>query len=211
MTNFDLRAKDWDADPAKVERALVVADAIAAEVPLSPATSLFEYGCGTGLLGFALRERVGRVTLADTSREMLNVLEKKIAATGATNMTPVELDLLTSAVPKAHHDVVCTLMTLHHIDDTDAILAGFHTVLSPGGYLCISDLDEEDGSFHGAGFLGHRGFPRGSLGTRLERAGFRNVRFSTVYKVVKDTVTGRRIFPLFLAVAQKSVAHEAGT
>ena len=55
MTNFDERAKDWDSDPKKVERARVVAEAIRAAIPLSKEITALEYGCGTGLLSFALQ------------------------------------------------------------------------------------------------------------------------------------------------------------
>src|SRR5436190_144034 len=66
-TDFDARAETWDDDPAKVERARAVADEIIARVPLSRTMRALEYGCGTGLLSFMLRERVGDITLADVS------------------------------------------------------------------------------------------------------------------------------------------------
>ena len=92
-------------------------------------------------------------------------------------------------------------MTLHHIPDTAKILGCFHTLLHPGGILCISDLDKEDGSFHShqPDFDGHNGFDRKELGAELERAGFTHIRFSTCYKIHKD----ERLFTLFLAVAEK--------
>ena len=84
MTNFDERAKDWDTDPMKVERAQSVADAIRRAVPLTADMSALEYGCGTGLLSFALQSHLGKITLADTSLGMLSVLTEKIAASGVT-------------------------------------------------------------------------------------------------------------------------------
>ncbi len=199
MTNFDAKARTWDSDPAKVERAERVAEAIRHEVPVSPSANVLEYGCGTGLLGFALQPHVRQLTLADASREMLAVLREKIAATGASNMTPVLLDLLRDPAPSSRYDLVCTLLTLHHITDVDALLARFHALVAPGGTLCISDLDTEDGSFHGAGFDGHNGFDRTDLGQRLERAGFRDVSFTTPLSVER----GGRTYPLFLAVARR--------
>ncbi len=204
MTDFDASARTWDSDPSKVERAERVADAIRRGAPLTSSMTVLEYGCGTGLLGFALQPHVRRLVLADTSREMLAVLREKIAAAGAGNMEPVLLDLLAGPPPDPRYDAVCTLLTLHHIADTDAILRRFHEVLSPGGVACISDLDAEDGSFHGAGFDGHDGFDRGDLGARLERAGFVDVRFSTPHAIVKRTASGeQRTYPLFLAIARK--------
>ena len=43
MTNFDERARDWDSDPKKVERAKAVAEAIRNAVPLSNGMSILEW------------------------------------------------------------------------------------------------------------------------------------------------------------------------
>ena len=199
--DFDAKARTWDADPAKVERAERVAAAIRREAPVGPSTTAFEYGCGTGLLGFALQPYVKHLTLADASDGMLDVLREKIAATGARNMTPVRLDLLVDAAPDATFDLVCTLLTLHHVRDVDLVLRRFHGLLAPGGHACLSDLDAEDGSFHGPGVDVHHGFDRADLARRLERAGFRDVRFTTPCEIVKG-VDARR-YPVFLAVARR--------
>src|SRR5699024_12003101 len=52
--------------------------AISSQLPLSNSMTAFEYGCGTGLLSFALKDKLGAMTLADVSDGMLGVLEKKI-------------------------------------------------------------------------------------------------------------------------------------
>ncbi|HET7752548.1 MAG TPA: class I SAM-dependent methyltransferase [Anaeromyxobacteraceae bacterium] len=202
MTHFDTVARTWD-DPQKRDRARRVADAIAAAVPGLARMSMFEYGSGTGLLGLELRSRVGSLTMADSSREMIAVAREKIAASGATNARAIVLDLTGAAPAAASYDLVCTLLTLHHIPDVPALLRTFHQLLVPGGYVCVSDLDEEDGSFHGAGFEGHSGFPRGTITSWLEAAGFSDVRISTVAEIDKETAAGRRRFPLFLAIARR--------
>lgn len=202
MSSFDERAKDWDADPGRVERARVVAEAMRGAVPLTPATRALEYGCGTGLLGFALAPHLGHVTLADSSDGMLAVLRQKIAASGAGNMAAVKLDLTTDAVPPERYDLIVSLLTLHHVPDTDRLLRDFRTLLRPGGLLCLSDLDREDGSFHGADFTGHRGFDRGRLAASAEAAGFAQVRFATPYTIRKAAAGADRGFPLFLMVAE---------
>ena len=116
-------------------------------------------------------------------------------------MTPLRLDLGADALPEERFDLVYTLMTLHHIPDTAKILGCFHSMLNPGGILCIADLDEEDGSFHSdqPTFDGHNGFDRTELSVGLEQAGFTNICFSTCYELIKD----ERKYPLFLAVAEK--------
>ena len=202
-TQFDQRAATWDDDPIKAARAHAVADAIRREVPFRPGMRALEYGCGTGLLGFALAPFPGEITLADASDGMLDVLRGKIAATGARNMTAVKLDLLADALPEARFDLVCLLMVLHHIPDTDAILRAFHAVLAPGGRLCISDLDSEGGAFHGPGFDGHNGFDRDALAAKARAAGFTNVRFATAYENPRKVGGATRLFPVFLMVADR--------
>jgi 2-polyprenyl-3-methyl-5-hydroxy-6-metoxy-1,4-benzoquinol methylase len=203
MTDFDTKARTWDADPAKAARAERVAQAIRAQVALEPGMTLLEFGCGTGLLGFALLRSVRHVTFADSSREMLAVVREKIAAAGATNATVLPIDPAADVPPGARYDLVCTLMTLHHVPDTDRLLRTFHGLLVPGGYVCAADLDREDGAFHGPGFDGHNGFDRGELAGRLERAGFADVRFVTACEIEKQTGEGLRRFPVFLATAKR--------
>jgi len=202
-TRFDRRAATWDNDPIKAERAHAVAEAIRREVPFRPGLRALEYGCGTGLLGFALAPFPGELTLADASEGMLDVLRGKIAASGARNMTAVKLDLSADVPPAARYDLVCLLMVLHHIPDTDAILRAFHAVLAPSGRLCIGDLDSEGGAFHGPGFDGHNGFDRDALAARARAAGFANVRFTTAYENPRKVGGATRLFPVFLMVADR--------
>ena len=204
MTNFDERAKDWDSDPDKVKRAGAVADAIRGLLPLTKEMNVLEYGCGTGLVSFALQSDFGHITLADTSQGMLDVLGEKIASAGVNNMHPVRLDLSKDSLPAEQYDLTYSLLTLHHIHDTDDILKKFYAVLGPNGYLIAADLDKEDGSFHTDGSTDvHLGFDRGELQKKVESVGFGNVRFSTVYAITKKIGNKEKTFPIFLMVAQK--------
>lgn len=204
MTNFDERARDWDSDPKKVERASVVADAIRMAIPLSQRMKALEYGCGTGLLSFALQSDLGEITLADTSQGMLDVLRAKIASAGVTNMHPVRLDLAADPLPAERYDLTYSLMTLHHIDDVRDMLSKFHDLLLPGGTLLVADLDKEDGSFHTDGSTDvHLGFDRAELQKLVEDAGFGNVKFSTAYEIKKRTGSGEKTFLVFLMTAQQ--------
>jgi ubiquinone/menaquinone biosynthesis C-methylase UbiE len=200
-TTFDSRAREWDNDPKRVARANAVAEAIRESVPLTSQMTALEYGCGTGLLSFALHPYLGPITLADASTGMLEVLSEKIAAARITNMTPLRLDLSADPLPAERFDIIYTLMTLHHIPDTAKILSSFHTLLAPGGHLCIADLDKEDGSFHvhEPSFDGHNGFERSELSGLLLQVGVANIRFSTCYEMSKN----ERTYSLFLAVAEK--------
>ncbi|MDG4552788.1 MAG: methyltransferase domain-containing protein [Candidatus Competibacter sp.] len=202
--DFDAKAKEWDTDPVKRERATAVAAAMRNRLRLSPDLSALEYGCGTGLLSFALYRELGSITLTDSSTGMLAVLREKIEASGAHHLRPVRLDLVIDPLPAERYDLIYTLMTLHHVSDVERILRDFHTLLRPEGVLCIADLDREDGSFHSAGFDGHPGFEREELRSTLARAGFREIRFETCYVMRKPQGEEVREYPLFLAVAVRA-------
>lgn len=202
--DFDSRAATWDEDPRKVRMATRIADAIAAQVALSPHMRALEYGCGTGLVSFALAERIGDITLTDSSRGMLDVVDRKIAQAperdGGRKLEAARLDLTTDPLPDGLFDLVYTSMTLHHVPDTEDILAKFHDLLAPGGVLCIADLDTEDGSFHGPDVDVHHGFDRDTLQAQLGGVGFEVQGFTTALEIPRDDAQ----FSIFLAVARRA-------
>lgn len=200
--DFDAKAATWDSNPQTVERARKVAEALAATVPGLGGRTVLEYGCGTGLLGFALRPHVAAVTMADASEGMLGELRRKIAASGLTGLRPLRLDLATDPPPAERFDLVCSLMALHHVPDTAGLLRAFRGLLAPGGMVGLADLDREDGSFHGPGVEVHHGFDRAELGEALRDAGFDGVRFQTVFEIARDGAAGPRRYPVFLATAR---------
>jgi ubiquinone/menaquinone biosynthesis C-methylase UbiE len=204
MTNFDERAKDWDADPKRVERARAVADTIRNTVKLSREMKALEYGCGTGLLSFALQPHLGEITLADASQGMLDVLREKIAQSEVTNMVPMRLDLLSDPLPAERYHLTYSLMVLHHIENVQKVLAMFCDLLVPGGTLLVADLDKEDGSFHTDGSTDvHLGFARDEFQRMVENAGFEDITFRTAYEIKKQIGNEEKIFPVFLMAARK--------
>jgi ubiquinone/menaquinone biosynthesis C-methylase UbiE len=122
--HFDSKARQWDENPVFQDRANKIAAAIAAGVPLTPTMRALDYGSGTGMLSFPLQERLGHITLKDTSAGMLAVAEEKIAAWGVNNISTRLMDLTAAPMPDERYDLIYSSMTLHHIPDTDAILQG---------------------------------------------------------------------------------------
>jgi ubiquinone/menaquinone biosynthesis C-methylase UbiE len=202
--HFDAQALKWDENPAFRERGEKLAQAIRQAVSPGPHMNALDYGSGTGLLSFPLKEELGSILLADSSGGMLEVAARKIAEQGVRNMTTLKLDLLVDPLPAQRFDLIYTSMTLHHVPDTDRILHVFHDLLKPGGYLCIADLDKEDGSFHGPEVDVHHGFDRAELSRRAANAGFDGMRFQTVFSIAKEQETGKRDYPVFLMSARRS-------
>jgi 2-polyprenyl-3-methyl-5-hydroxy-6-metoxy-1,4-benzoquinol methylase len=204
--HFDSKARQWDDNPVFRERGLKIADAIRKAVPLHRNMNALDYGCGTGLLSFPLKDELGAILMADSSGGMLEVVNEKIAAQGVSNMATLQLDLLADPPPSKKFDLIVTAMTLHHVPDTDHILHIFHDLLKPGGYLCIADLDQEDGSFHGIEVDVHHGFDQADLGRRAAQAGFADLQFQTVFSIAKEHATGPRDYPVFLMTARRAGA-----
>ncbi len=204
--HFDSKARQWDDNPVFRERGLKIAEAIRKAVPLNRHMSALDYGCGTGLLSFPLKDELGTILMADSSGGMLEVVDEKIAAQGVTNMTTLQLDLMVDPPPAQRFDLIVTAMTLHHVPDTDHILRIFHDLLQPGGMLCIADLDQEDGSFHGPEVDVHHGFDQADLARRAAQSGFADAQFQTVFSITKENESGTRDYPVFLMTARRAGA-----
>ncbi len=203
--NFDERAHAWDDDPTKLLRSKAVADGILSVVPTQGVLRAFELGCGTGTLALMLQPHCRSMVLADTSEGMLQVLDRKIQQAGITNINISNQLLTGNNLPGESFDLVYTQMTLHHVADFKGMLELFHRMLEHDGWLCIADLDKEDGSFHGDGFDGHHGFDRQELEMVATEVGFVQVGFSTIFEMVKAGADGVvRNYPIFLMSCQKN-------
>lgn len=90
---FDNTAKEWDTKHQRVAQAKAIAQIIEQTIPLTRATKALEFGCGTGLLGFNLIEKVGEMTFSDTSRGMLSEVENKLKISAYTSAKIVDLNV----------------------------------------------------------------------------------------------------------------------
>ena len=206
LSRFDSIAAQWDDSPMRTEMATAVAEAITAAVPLEPQWRGLEYGCGTGLVGLRLLRHVGHLLETDLSPGMLTVLSQKAAAAGITNIGTQVLDLTTNPPPAERFDLIFSSMALHHIPDVAQLVRTFHSMLRPGGWVALADLDAEDGSFHGPDVPGvaHHGFDRRIIEEWLRAAGFTSVSVRTAHTVERDRQGEQRRYPMFLATGQRS-------
>lgn len=203
--NFDEKAKDWDKDPKKVERARVFAEEILRFINKENLTKAIEFGSGTGLVSFQLKERFQAITLADSSPGMMAVLKEKIVNENITTMKTFLIDQSNDLNSLKGFDVIYTLLTLHHIKDIDNAFASFNSSLNKGGYVFIGDLITEDGSFHrnDPEFDGHNGFEREGLKTKLRENGFQPVIDKIFFTIERESENIMKKYPLFLIAAKK--------
>lgn len=199
MSGFDSRAREWDKDKMHTERSLAIAAELEKMIPLDLTMKALEYGAGTGILSFLLKDHFAEITLMDNSQEMINVCAEKAEYHKTKHIVPLWFDLEHKNFDDKF-DIIYNQMVLHHVNDFEAIINAFYSLLNRGGYLAIADLYTEDGSFHGADVKVHHGFDPEKLTEIFKEAGFQNISYKTCFEIKRES---GKTFPVFLMVGQK--------
>jgi len=204
MNEFDIKAGEWDKNQMHWDRSKAIADEIIKLIPLKKDMTALEYGAGTGVTSFLLKDYVKEITLMDNSSEMLRMINEKIDSAKVMNLKALNFNLETQEYNDGKFDLIFTQMVLHHVFDVEKIIGVFNTLLNQGGFLAIADLYEEDGSFHGEGFSGHNGFNMNSLSDILRKNSFSDISHKTCFVIdrkLSETVSKQ--FDVFLMTARK--------
>jgi len=205
--DFDKEAATWDENPARAKLADDIVHAISEHIVLTPEMDILDFGCGTGLLSLRLQSLVHSVTGVDSSQGMLDAFNAKIARLKLNNIRTIFVDLDKGDILTGNYDLILSNMTLHHIEDIEPLFAQFYRVMAPGGHLCISDLDPDEGKFHedNTGVF-HFGFDRASLQKAFQEAGFDDVQNMSAAVMVKPGVDGKiGRFSIFLITGRKRI------
>jgi tRNA (cmo5U34)-methyltransferase len=204
MNEFDLKAAGWDQNPMHWDRSAAIVNELFKQVPVNKKMIALEYGAGTGITSFLLKDYLREITMMDSSAEMVRVMLEKTRATNVVNLKPLLFDLEKQEWTGGQFDLLITQMVLHHVLDLENIFRKFFEIIKPGGYLAIADLYPEDGSFHGVGFSGHKGFNPDILAENLRNRGFGNIKSRKCFvinKKISETESGQ--FDVFLLSANK--------
>ncbi|MGB8490817.1 MAG: class I SAM-dependent methyltransferase [Bacteroidales bacterium] len=191
MNEFDIKAPQWDNNQMHRDRSAAIVKELISRIPVSRKMRALEYGAGTGITSFLMKDLLKEITMMDSSIEMVRVMEQKIIAEGADNLKALFFDLEKEEWTGEKFDLVMTQMVLHHVIDLDNILVKFRNIIAPGGYLAIADLYPEDGSFHGNDFTGHKGFDVEDLSEKIRNLGFSNIKHRKCFvinKMITDNV-----------------------
>ncbi len=200
--SFDERAEVWDSSERRQKLADAVAKAIVNEFELQKRFELLDVGAGTGMLSRRLLPYVSSITGVDTSKGIL----EKFSRLGA-KAEGVLCDILSYETDRKFDGIISS-MTIHHIEDTEALFHKLHSLLKPGGFIALADLAPEDGSFHDHGNSGvyHFGFDEANLRKLAFEAAFVNIKIENIYTMEKNG----RYYPIFLITAKnRDPAEEA--
>ena len=101
-----------------------------------------EIGCGTGAFARLLAKRSKRVVALDLSPEMIRVAR---ARSGQFDNLEFHLaDAMTWNFPQSQFDFICSIATLHHLDQRK-LFVKMKDALKPRGVLVVLDLVESNG------------------------------------------------------------------
>jgi tRNA (cmo5U34)-methyltransferase len=204
MSEFDQKAKEWDKNQMHIERTKAVARQLIERVAIKPNMKAMEFGAGTGLLSFYLKDRFSEITLMDSSREMLKMAEQKMESGDHLKLKTLFFNLEKDDFKGDLFDIIYSQMVLHHIKDINAILMKFYNLLTPGGTLAIADLYTEDGSFHDGDMTVHRGFDPEKLKAVVHLQRFHDTVVAPCFIVRKEISTEIiKKYPVFLMTAKK--------
>lgn len=203
---FDQKAQGWDNNRMHHERSEAIVGEILRRIPVNKDWTAMEFGAGTGITSFLLKDQLKEIILMDNSPEMIRITDEKILSSEVKNLKTLVYDLESSDYDGTKFDFIFTQMVLHHIGDTCALLKKFGNMIKAGGYIAIADLYEEDGSFHGQDFNVHKGFDPDYLAGILKKEGFKNIISSKCYTIRKEISTGEfKNFDVFLLTASSQI------
>jgi ubiquinone/menaquinone biosynthesis C-methylase UbiE len=187
---------------------VAITDQIKKLIPLKKRMIALEFGAGTGIASFLLKDYLKDITLMDSSSEMVRVMNEKIKTTKVKNLKTLNFDLEQADYSVGQFDLIFTQMVLHHVVDVENILKKFFKLLNPEGYLAIADLYPEDGSFHGEGFTGHKGFDIEDLSNQVIKQGFTNISHRKCFVINrKISETKSKQFDVFLLIAKRDTIN----
>lgn len=196
---FKEKARDWDVNDMVKALSSGIGGAIQAHVSFDDTMQVMDFGAGTGLITAQIADKAKEVTAVDVSSAML---DKLIAKEELHGKVKTRCQNILEQPLAMQFDLIVSAMAMHHVQDTDRLMACFAEHLKPGGKIALADLDEEDGSFHPADVEGvyHSGFNREHLKQLLTLHNFKDIRFLTAHIIKKD----EKNYPVFLVLATRA-------
>ncbi|NRB36880.1 MAG: class I SAM-dependent methyltransferase [Pseudomonadales bacterium] len=195
---FKQKADSYEEVNHRVENVRNISKALLSKIVFNSSMKLMDFGSGTGLLLESIAPYVQKITAIDVSpsmNEKLNAKREKIDC----ELDILELDLSNSSLD-LKFDGIISSMTMHHVEDIEAMFKRFYSLLNENGFIAIADLDTEDGSFHKEDTgVYHTGFERTHIQKIAVKSGFTNVSVSSASMVKKP----QGDYPVFLITGHK--------
>ena len=196
---FHEKSKLYEKEAARTNNVKNIGEAILEKLIYDKTLShVMDFGSGTGLLTEQIAPYVRKMTTVDISPSMNEALGAKKERLGC-ELNILELDLVGTELDETFDGIISS-MTIHHVEDVQALFHKFHRLLNSGGTIALADLDKEDGTFHteDTGVF-HFGFEQEAFATFAKQAGFEDITIEIV-SVAKKPYGD---YPIFLLTAHK--------
>lgn len=180
---FEMIANKYDT-PERIEIAKVCSDAIRNYLVDAKSKTAIDFGCGTGLVGMNLLNEFHSVLFLDSSQNMINEIEQKIADFNIHNAETLCFDIEKERPSNLQADYIFMAQVLLHIPDVEFVLSRLFDVLNEGGHLLIVDFNKNEKVVSD---IVHNGFNPEELTDMMTKIGYRDIQFKTFY-------TGNNLF-----------------
>ncbi|MDD2383436.1 MAG: class I SAM-dependent methyltransferase [Sulfurospirillaceae bacterium] len=196
---FTEKSKLYEKEAARTNNVKNIGESIVEKRMYDKTTThIMDFGSGTGLLTEQIAPHVRKITTVDISPSMNEQLRAK-ANSLTCELSMLELDLTTAELDETFDGIISS-MTIHHVEDVQALFHKFYRLLNNGGTIALADLDKEDGTFHTEDMgVFHFGFDQEEFATLAKNAGFKDVNIGIV-SVAKKPYGD---YPIFLLTGTK--------
>lgn len=118
-------------------------DTVLAHVPLRPADTIADIGCGPGFFTLPLAERTapGLVYAIDVEQVMLDTVQERATETGIGNIRPLLAEAGEIALPAASLDGAMLGLVYHEFPDRVAYLQMLAGLVRPGSWLALLEWE----------------------------------------------------------------------
>lgn len=177
MTVFDQIAQRYDS-PKQLELASIIIKEVKTHLEDTSDQIALDYGCGTGLIGLEIADKLQEIVFVDPSKEMIHIVDQKIEQTKQTNAKTLVGCFNHEDTLGIKADLIIVSLVLLHVPDTLDILRSLYQALNPKGHILIVDFDKNEKISHEKV---HNGFSQVELKKQMEETGFNSVFSRTFY------------------------------
>lgn len=139
----------WKAGVSEIRQAIapfrfsLAASGIVKELGIIQESKVLELGCGLGLLGEAIKERVG----TDLTYIGVDLVFNSAKECGSKGIMSTQTDITNLPIQSGSIDFVVTTDVLEHVPDAKSVFSEIKRVLKPNGKGFIVIADPSEGRF----------------------------------------------------------------
>lgn len=187
--SWDDYASEWDANDDAILYAEYAFKSLTESIDISN-LKIFDFGCGTGLLTERLSPFANHIVALDSSKKMIDILEKKKLSNVTTLAVPLTLETMKEYQPLQNQfDLIVASSVCSFLPDYEATLVLIEKLLQPSGLFVQWDwLAQEDSSDTGLTVY--------QVQSALEKANINQVRISHPFSL-------KNSMKVLMAVAKK--------